>query len=170
MLQKLKTNFSKKVLMASGIGYLVLIVGVMAFCQGFGSKRLVINSTASLPGYLYLVDESRKTLSKGSIVAVNVPENPFTKNTQFLKKIWGLPNDNVTFDKLGNFYINGEKKGRAKRVVAATQEPLIHSKSGVIRPNHYFLATPHKDSYDSRYIYIGNIHEKNIIGDASLIF
>lgn len=165
-----KHRSSKKILAMSGVIYLILFVLVLVFSKGIGGKRLVINTTPSLPGHLYLLDENRKTLVKGNVVAVIVPQNPFSKNRNFLKQVWGVPNDNVSFDKLGNFFIDGELKGIAKKAIEDTQQPLIHSEPGIIKANHYFLGTPHKDSFDSRYIYIGNIHEKNIIGDASLIF
>lgn len=165
-----KRKSIKKILAISGIVYLILFVLVLVFSKGIGGKRLVINGTPSLPGYLYLLDENSKTLVKGNVVAATVPKNDFVENRHFLKQVWGLPGDDVDFDDYGDFFINGELKGRAKRETKNGQLPLIHSKSGAIKPNYYFLGTPHKDSFDSRYTYIGNIHEKNIIGDARLIF
>lgn len=170
MISLSKARNYKKILWIALFTYLILFVVISLFSNGIGGKRFILNTTDSLPGYLYLLDENSKDLKKGNVVAVIVPQNPFSKNQNFLKQVWGVPNDNVSFDKLGNFFINGELKGIAKKVTTGTQQPLIHSEPGVIKANHYFLGTPHKDSFDSRYIYIGNIHEKNIIGNASLIF
>lgn len=160
----------KKILWIALFTYLILFVVISLFSNGIGGKRFVLNTTGSLPGYLYLVDESSKNLNKGNVVAAVVPENPFRKNKKFLKQVWGIPGDKVVFDENGSFSINDETKGIAKKFASVSYTPLTHAKSGIIEDDHYFLATPHKDSYDSRYIYIGNIHEKNIIGNASLIF
>lgn len=170
MISLSKARNYKKILWIALFTYLILFVVISLFGNGIGGKRFILNTTDSLPGYLYLLDENSKDLKKGNVVAAVVPENIFKSNRNFLKQIWGMPGDKVTFDASGDFSINGSVKGTAKKFSSGSYTPLTHAKSGIIEDDHYFLATPHKDSYDSRYIYIGNIHEKNIIGNASLIF
>ncbi|UDF05765.1 S26 family signal peptidase [Asticcacaulis sp. AND118] len=64
-----------------------------------------------------------------------------------------------------DFYINGRFVGQAKthdQKGAAVQM----STSGLIPPDKYFVVTPHRDSFDSRYALVGLIDRKALIGKA----
>jgi conjugal transfer pilin signal peptidase TrbI len=63
------------------------------------------------------------------------------------------------------FYLDGEYLGEAKKY-SLEGFPLVPSEGGVILKGRYFMWTPHKDSYDSRYQDIGTISSDRIVGTA----
>ena len=71
----------------------------------------------------------------------------------------------MTMDTDRNFYINGKKIARAKEM-SMMHQPLKVGPVGVIPKGHYFVYTPHYDSYDSRYNDIGWIGPDQVIGTA----
>lgn len=148
----------------------ILFIFLYYFIQGISGKKIIYNTTDSLDGYVYLLDKNNKEVTKGSLVAFTPPQNPLYENSRFLKQVWGVPGDTVEFKKDGTFYINNTYKGKAKSK-SSSEKPikLAHAESGKIKDGEYFVATPHPDSFDSRYKYIGNINEKNIIGTARRI-
>lgn len=166
-LVKVKINKQqKKVLFIS----IVLFVILYYFVQGVAGKRIIYNTTPSLDGYVYLLDMNNKQITRNSLVAFYPPENPFYKEKGLLKQVWGMPGDKVEFKADGAFYINDIYKGKAKKQSSAKKPvELEQSENGTIKSGQYFVGTPHPDSFDSRYKYIGNINEKNIIGIARRI-
>lgn len=131
--------------------------------------RLGINGTDSLPGVLYLVLKQQLPEAPGDLVAFHPPKNRFYRDGMiFIKKAIGMPGDEVTREG-SRFYINGEYVGTAKHR-SRTGDPLRPGPIGVIPDGHYFVWTPHPDSYDSRYEDIGWISKDRIIGRAVRLF
>ena len=129
--------------------------------------KIGFNGTNSIDGYVFLIVKSRMP-DKGELAAFWPPENEFYKNIWFVKYVKGVNGDFVQWN--GNhFYINGKHEGVAK-THSKKGIALEKSYSGTLGVQQYFLWTPHKDSFDSRYSQIGWIHESNIIGTAYLIF
>lgn len=127
--------------------------------------RIGINGTDSLPGVLYLVFKQQLPETPGDLVAFHPPRNRFYRDGMFfIKKAIGMPGDEVTSEG-SRFYINGEYVGTAKQR-SRTGEPLRPGPIGVIPDGHYFVSTPHPNSYDSRYEDIGWISKNRIIGRA----
>ncbi len=131
--------------------------------------RLGINGTDSLPGVLYLVLKTEAPKTHGDLVAFYPPENRFyPKGMFFIKKAMGMPGDEVT-RKGRDFYINGEYVATAK-TRSRSGKPLRPGPVGVIPEGHYFVWTPHPDSFDSRYEDIGWIPTDRVIGRAVRLF
>ncbi len=131
--------------------------------------RLGINGTDSLPGVLYLVLKTEVPTTRGDLVAFYPPENRFyPREMFFIKKAMGMPGDEVT-RKGRDFYINGGYVATAK-TRSRSGKPLRPGPAGVIPDGHYFVWTPHPDSYDSRYEDIGWISKDRIIGRAVRLF
>ncbi len=131
--------------------------------------RLGINGTDSLPGVLYLVLKTEVPTTRGDLVAFYPPENRFyPREMFFIKKAIGMPGDEVTH-KGQDFYINGEYIATAK-ARSRSGKPLQPGPTGVIPDGHYFVWTPHPDSYDSRYEDIGWISKDRVIGRAVRLF
>lgn len=138
---------------------------------------LAINGTDSLPGKLYLMLplKADQPLERYTTIAFQPPETPFyPPQLKFLKLLRGLPGDQVTAesDQQGGqvFFINGESVGRAKPHARLTTEPLKPGPVGQIPEHHYFVWTPHVDSYDSRYADIGWIERSAIVARAYRLF
>lgn len=158
-----------------------LILALLA-CGGvilllLAADVLAINGTDSLPGKLYLMLplKADQPLERYTTVAFQPPETPFyPPQLKFLKRLRGLPGDQVTAesDEQGGqmFFINGEPVGRAKPHARLTMEPLAPGPVGRIPEHHYFVWTPHVDSYDSRYADIGWIERSAIVARAYRLF
>ena len=132
--------------------------------------RLALNATDSLPGLLYLVVPLApgETLRRGETVAFVPPPNPaYPEGFPFIKRIAGVPGDLVAWDGR-TVYVAGRPLGVAKRR-SLSGRPLARGPEGVIPKRHYFVWTPHEDSYDSRYAEIGWIPRSRILGRAHRI-
>ena len=142
---------------ATGVSVAMLLI---ALC----SPWFITNIDQSLPGFLYRID--RGTLpERNAVVGMRVPANPYYPDgAPFLKIVRGIPGDIVTCDGR-KFYVNGVFVGEAK---AQTKRgnPLTPGPTGTIPPGRYFVWTPHKDSYDSRYGEVGWVPVKHILGTA----
>lgn len=150
--------------------WLVLAIGVLVMLWLASITlspwyRLGINGTDSLPGVLYLVLKEQYPETPGDLFAFHPPKNRFYRDSMFfIKKTIGMPGDEVTRED-DRFYINGEYVGTAKHH-SSTGELLMPGPVGVIPDGHYFVWTPHPDSYDSRYEDISWISKDRIIGRA----
>lgn len=154
-------RFRKRLLLA-----IVFILFVIYFIHYLSQFAIIgFNRTASLNGYVYLVVKDISKINKGDLVAFYPGVNRFNKNGEwFVKQVVGVEGDVIEVVNR-EFFINGESIGIAKETTAsgfklkALNEQIIDSKK-------YFMWTPHKDSFDSRYEMIGLIDEKNIFGIA----
>lgn len=144
----------------------VVLIGAGAILSVAGFK-VVMNSTPSLPGYVYLVDT--KAIPKvGELIAFIPPKNPFLNSAGFLKIVGGVEGDIVSVDGQ-RFYVNGKYIGESKSESIKGQ-PLLPGPTGVICRGCFFVYTTHKDSFDSRYKDIGWIDLQSVIGRAYRIF
>ena len=123
--------------------------------------KLGINTSSSVDGWLFLMVKNTPP-ERGELIGFWPPENDFFQEIWFVKYIAGMPGDIVERHER-EFFINGQYIGDAK-TESMTGIPLEVSGVGVIPPGHYFVWTPHKDSFDSRYAQIGWIPKDNIIG------
>ncbi len=128
------------------------------------SPWFVTNIDESLPGLVYEIDRGAMPI-RNEIAGIKVPRNPYYPDgAPFLKIIGGIPGDVIT--RQGNtFYVNGTALVEAK-TETKHGHPLTPGPTGVIPLGHYFVYTPHQDSYDSRYAEIGWITSAHILGTA----
>lgn len=134
-----------------------------------GHYLLNINLTASLPYRVSVADKTARP-GRGELLAFTMGTNKrFPPGTVAVKIVGGLSGDAVTMDEDRYFYVNGQRIGRAKPV-SRKGEPLALGPTGRIPAGHYFVYTPHLDSYDSRYADIGWIAPEQVVGRASILF
>lgn len=126
------------------------------------------NLTHSLPGTFYVVHKG-EPFKKGDLVAFRWRGGAtYPPGVTFIKYAEGVAGDTVR--RVGNkFWVNDKLIGVAKPFTKAGI-PLTPSSAGVIRPGEYFVATPSKDSFDSRYSMVGNVKQAEVIGRAYEIF
>lgn len=128
------------------------------------SPWIITNIDESLPGLFYQINRGALP-ARNDVVGISVPANPYyPKGAPFLKIVKGVPGDVVSCDGR-RFFINGVYVAEAKEHTRRGN-PLTPGPTGVIPPDHYFVWTPHKDSYDSRYGEIGWITTEHILGKA----
>jgi conjugal transfer pilin signal peptidase TrbI len=123
-----------------------------------------INMTESLPQRLFLVRFNQKP-KVGDFIVFRGPEHlKIPETLTFTKQVKGKGGDIVT-RKERNFFINDHWVGKAK-THSLKGEPLAFGPVGVIPEGQYYVATDHKDSFDSRYQDVGWISISQCIGVA----
>jgi len=128
------------------------------------SPWYISNIDQSLPGIFYQIERGELP-KRNDVAGIRVPKNPYyPEGAPFLKIIRGVPGDVVTCDGR-RFFINGVYAGEAKEQTQRGN-PLTLGPTGVIPADHYFVWTPHKDSYDSRYGEVGWVTKQHILGTA----
>ena len=126
-------------------------------------KHYITGESLDEKGELHIETKSDKVIKRGMIVEVQPPKTAKTsQKISLLKIIKGVPGDVVT-ERNHSFYINGKYIGDAKSKTASGKR-LARGRTGVIPKGHYFIWTPDKDSYDSRYADIDWIPERSILG------
>lgn len=127
------------------------------------------NRTASLPGYYYLVLKYNLP-ERGDLIAFRLPPGNryYPDGILWVKVVGGVAGDLVN-QYQGNYYVNGVFQGYAKPL-SLQGDPLAPGPVGIIPAGHYYVHTPHQDSYDSRYQDIGWIPPAAVVGSAYRIF
>lgn len=125
------------------------------------------NITHSLDGFVFVILKNVKP-EKGDLAAFYPPPNDFFKRHYFVKRIVGVAGDTVIREGRRFTIDNGHTRllvGEAKRY-SQKGIKLRAAKGGTIPDGYVFVATPHKDSFDSRYAQVGWIAERSIFGRA----
>ena len=131
-----------------------------------------INETESLPNWAFVLD-NKHFPARDQLILFRAPLTPlvvahFGANpATFTKIAYGVGGDRVT--RVGRtFFVNGREiavaKERSKR-----GEPLALGPTGIIPRGCYFVGTPHKDGFDSRYAAIGWPCSDRVVGTGSAI-
>ena len=158
LVNSMKRWLTKMIIVVACIVSLILVLIPLL------SPWYVTNIDNSLSGLIYKIDRGALPIHN-DVIGLTVPPNPYYPDgAPFLKIIVGMPGDTVT-RKDRMFYINGQYVAEAKERTTRGH-PLTLGPTGEIPPGHYFVWTPHKDSYDSRYSEIGWITTQHILGTA----
>ena len=145
---------------AFGYGPIIFGVGCIYVLDQF---NLIMNASQSLDEPAFVVFEHPILLRRGAVIAAEMPEVLQDRfgEFQFVKRIGGLPGDEITINADGSPCVNDQcyppwiKDGHP---VAARIAP------GVIPDGHYAVFGTSPDSLDSRYSVIGLISEDRLIG------
>ncbi len=152
----------------AAIGVLAaLLAGTQAIASWRDGHGLLINTSESLPNWAFFIERHRAP-QRGDYVVFAPPRtrlviDHFGRDTPpFTKIAYGLPGDRVTREG-DTVLVNGQRvavlKPSTKRGEKLTPGPL-----GVIPVRCYYLGTPHKDGFDSRYGEIGFVCADRIVG------
>jgi signal peptidase I len=158
------------ILLKASIIFLVafLIGGILVskFSVGF-------NDTDSISGKVFLIVKNTYPENKMDKIVFKINNsNTNHKDKILIKKVIGFEGDTINV-KNNHIFLNENDVGiiKSKSISGKFIYPIIENNKSVRIPqNHYFTHSPHKDSYDSRYISIGLIANTNIIGVAYEIF
>jgi conjugal transfer pilin signal peptidase TrbI len=161
----LKAVLPRRLSIWAGLGAIVLALNSLsAFAR---DHALMINISPSLPYWAIWLDRTA-TPKSGDIILFDPPpsqllEKHFGKEPKpFGKHVMGVAGDRVTENKR-IFYVSGKPVATAKNH-SSRGEPLELGPTGVIPPGCVFVATAHKDGFDSRYAAIGWICRPRIFG------
>ena len=148
------------------------LLGLSALAQWRDNHALLINATTSLPNWAFLIDK-RRAPSRGDLIFFDPPRSALVKRhfgrkpQPFGKIVYGVGGDRV--EARGRlFLVNGRPVALAKPHTRLG-EPLAAGPTGTLPHGCYFVATPHRDSFDSRYAAIGWICRPRVIGVGKAI-
>ena len=152
---------------------LVVVLVVLSFAGLLYPRdnyKLLLNTSTSLPQKAFwLKSIDKENIKTGQIIAFYAKNNRhYDPKKPFVKIVGGVSGDMVT-EENRQFYINGKPIGYAKEFDFEGWK-LEVGPTGIIPENKYFVLTPNKDSYDSRYADIGWIDSADIIGTAIPLF
>lgn len=156
---------ARRLVLLAGLGAGALALTALgAFAKG---HALMINASPSLP-YWAIWTIKGAVPQRGDIILFLPPPSPllqahFGKEPKpFGKVVSGVPGDVVTSEDRA-FFVNGHLVAMAKPV-SRRGEPLALGPTGTVPKGCYFVTTPHKDSFDSRYAAIGWVCKSRILG------
>lgn len=136
------------------------------------NHALMINASPSLP-YWAIWLERGAAPARGDLIVFVPPRSDLVtrhfgaKPQPFGKRVVGMPGDRVTKkDRL--FHVNGVAVALAKPATRLG-EPLALGPTGTIPAGCYFVATGHKDGFDSRYAAIGWICGAQVLGTGRAV-
>lgn len=150
----------------------VALAGSQALSRWRDSHLLLINSSASLEHWAFLVDKNRQP-APGEIAFFKAPQSPIVTRhfgahaSPFGKIVYGVGGDEVTRSN-DIVRINGAPVVKLKRFTKRG-EALEPGPTGTIPRGCYFMATPHNDGLDSRYAAIGFVCARQIVGTGRAI-
>ena len=132
----------------------------------------LINTTDSLPNWAFVIHRN-KVPARGEFVFFDPPASALVRRhfgarpQMFGKIVYGVPGD-VVAHRHRAVTVNGRLVGYTKPRTKAG-EPLAIGPSGVIPAGCYYVGTPHKDGFDSRYAAIGFACRRQIVGTGEAI-
>lgn len=130
------------------------------------SHAFLINATTSLPNWAFVL-ETKRLPARGEYVFFAPPKSGlirrhFGPSPMFGKIAYGVGGDIVTRQDR-TYFVNGRQVAVAKEK-SRFGEPLSLGPTGVIPKGCFFVGSPHKDGFDSRYGQIGWICAGRIVG------
>jgi conjugal transfer pilin signal peptidase TrbI len=140
------------------------------------SHMFVINRTPSLPNWAFVIDRTNREPARGEVAYFVPPRNPlvqahFGNKTAFGKIVYGLPGDRIERHGDRAFIMpkDGTRTFEVARLkpVSSRGEPLEAGPTGVIPNGCYYMGSPHKDGFDSRYAAVGFVCNRQIVGTAT---
>ena len=158
------------------VALLSAVQGLDAFAKG---HMLLVNRSPSLPNWAFFIERGAAP-ERGQVAFFVPPENELVRRhfgetpAPFGKLVYGMPGDLVEH-RAGRVLIH---LGPGAPVQAQTVdagalkprtskgEPLIAGPTGRIPPGCYFMGSPHKDGFDSRYAAIGFVCSRQVVGVA----
>lgn len=153
-------------------GLLVAALAWSRLDQWRQDHAFLINTTASLPNWAFLIDRSR-TPVRGDLIFFMPPPSALLRAhfgerpIPFGKIVYGVAGDLIT--RRGRSFLIGGHSVATAKPVSRRGEPLAAGPTGTIPPGCYFVATPHPDSFDSRYQAIGWVCRSQVLGAGTPI-
>lgn len=131
------------------------------------THALMINASPSLPHWAIWLDRGAVP-ARGDLILFDPPPSALltrhfgAASQPFGKRVMGIAGDVIT-ERDRTFFV-GDKAVAVAKVASRFGEPLALGPTGIIPKGCYFVATGHKDGFDSRYGAIGWICAKSVLG------
>lgn len=136
------------------------------------NHAMLINATSSLPNWAFVIDKQRRP-ARGNFIFFDPPPSALLKRhfgadlKPFGKIVYGVGGDRV--EAQGRLFFVNQRPVALAKPATRLGEPLALGPTGIIPRGCYFVGTPHKDSFDSRYAAIGWICSPRVIGVGEAI-
>ena len=142
-----------------------LLAGFALLAAAFllAASRVHVNASWSDDAWGYLLLPMDKP-RRGDVVIFEPPDD-LRAQAPYLKRVLGMPGDEVLVDGAGSVRLNGEAVACAKPR-ALDGRVLVAVTTSTIPAGHYYLHADHADSHDSRYAEIGLVPRERILGRA----
>jgi signal peptidase I len=153
--------------------YIVCLVAISFLIVTFVGQRTVVNGS-SMNNTLHdgdnlIIDKISYRFTDPKRFDIVVFPSPEDEDTYYIKRIIGLPGEEVFIDTDGSIYIDGEKleENYGKDVI---MDPGRAGSTVLLGDDEYFVMGDNRNnSKDSRFDDVGNIHRKDFIGRAWLL-
>ena len=154
--RRLRNYLLLSVLVGSVWGYALLWV--------IAHYRFAGNETDSLPDAFFIVALGQHVPQRGELLPFRIGASVrhYPTGMIFIKQVVGMPGDALVWQG-DTAYVGGQRVGVA-RSHTPSGDVLVRTPAVVIPPEHYFVATEHPDSYDSRYQDVGLVSAAQIAG------
>ncbi len=145
----------------------LISVSLSAIAEWRDDHAFLINASESLPNWAFVIHRNRAP-ERGDYVFFDPPANALVRRhfgdapRMFGKIVYGMPGDVVAH--VGDdVTVNGKWVGRMKPRTRFG-ETLTPGTTGLVPQGCYYVGTPHKDGFDSRYREIGFVCTRQIVG------
>ena len=148
---------------AFGIG----LVSLGELARWSDDHALLVNATTSLPNWAFMIDRQRVPV-RGDFIFFEPPPGPLlarhfgARPQPFGKIVYGVAGDRV--ERHGRLFSVNARPVALAKPATRIGEPLALGPTGIIPRGCYFVGTPHRDSFDSRYAAIGWVCRPRVIG------
>lgn len=159
-----------KVRRSVALGYSAVLLAaavVLLVFHSFG-WRVVENRTSSLPGSFYVYRVGTEAQKGDAVAFLWNGAGQYPKGATFLKRVVGVAGDEVRV--VGRDVYVGDLLVGSAKTASKSGMVLEVAGPGAIPEGYVFVATPHPDSFDSRYALVGNVEEARILGKAYEVF
>ncbi|WP_132741368.1 S26 family signal peptidase [Sphingomonas sp. PP-F2F-A104-K0414] len=142
-------------------------ISLNAIAEWRDTHGLLINASESLPNWAFVIHKT-SVPKRGEYVFFVPPAVPLVikhfgaKKQMFGKIVYGMPGDTVVH-RGADVFVAGKLVSHMKPVTKLG-EPLVAGPTGVIPHGCYYVGSPHKDGFDSRYAAIGYACSNKIVG------
>lgn len=164
-------RFRKRLWAILGIVGVATVAG-QALTDWQEKHGFLINATDSLPNWAFVIHKTALP-KRGEYVFFLPPANPLvirhfgSKPQMFGKVVYGMPGDTV--EHRGPWVVVAGRVVSHMKPLTKTGEVLHPGPTGRVPDGCYYVGTPHKDGFDSRYAEIGYACSRNIVGVGTSI-
>lgn len=150
--------------------YLLIIFAVIFFIIKFIGQRTIVDGSSMEStlqnGDNLIIDKISYRFKEPERYDIIVFPYQYQENTDYIKRIIGLPGETIYIDTDGKIYINGEileEDYGAEKI----KDAGLASSPIILGDDEYFVMGDNRNhSEDSRFIDVGLIKRKDIIGKA----
>lgn len=164
-------NKLMKELFSMGV-YLLFVLGIVYLIITFVGQRTEVDGesmeTTLSDGDNLIVDKLTYRFREPERFDIIVFPFKYKENTYYIKRIIGLPGEEVRIDEKGNIYINGEilQESYGREIIQPEHIGIAKDTIVLGKDEYFVMGDNRNNSSDSRTEVVGNIQREDIVGRA----